>query len=67
MRTEFDTAINPRVAAQWVSDALRLARHLHRIYGLGWINVYDSPPETYGGLMTVNGVKKADFWAFANG
>jgi hypothetical protein len=65
--TEFDTAINPRVAAQWVSDALRLARHWHRIYGLGWINVYDSPPQSYGGLMTVNGVKKPDFWAFANG
>jgi hypothetical protein len=65
--TEFNFYVDPTVAAQWVTDALRLSRHWHRIYALGWINVYDSPPQSYGGLMTVNGVKKLDFWAFANG
>jgi hypothetical protein len=64
---EFNFYVDPTVAARWVTDALRLARHWNRIYALGWINVYDSPPESYGGLMTVSGVKKPDFWAFANG
>jgi hypothetical protein len=64
---QFNFYVDPNVAAQWVTDALRLARHWHRIYALGWINVYDDPPETYGGLITTSGVKKPDFSAFAHG
>jgi hypothetical protein len=65
--TEFNYYVDPPVAAQWVRDALRLLRHWNRAYGLGWINVYDSPPESYGGLMTVTGKRKPLFNAFAHG
>ena len=40
------------------NDLLRLARGWHRIYALGWINVYDDPPLSYGGLLTSAGVPK---------
>lgn len=63
---EFNFYVDPPVAAQWIRHALRLARGWRRIYALGWINVYDSPPETYGGLMTSDGVPKPSFYAFAS-
>jgi hypothetical protein len=64
---EFNFWVDPPVAAIWVSKALRLARHWKRIYALGWVNVYDDPPRSYGGLLTANGVRKRDFQAFARG
>ena len=64
---EFSFYVNPRVAAQWVTDALRLSRRWKRIYALGWIHVYDDPPATSGGLLTESGVPKPDFAAFAHG
>jgi hypothetical protein len=64
---EFNYWVNATVAGQWVTQALREARHWHRIYGLGWIHVYDDPPASYGGLLTQNGVPKPDFDAFENG
>lgn len=64
---EFDYYVDPPVQAQWITDALRLSRHWNRIYALGWIHVYDDPPETYGGLITASGVRKPGFYAFADG
>jgi hypothetical protein len=64
---EFNFWVDPKVAATWVADALRLARGWPRIYGLGWINVYDDPPVTNGGLLTASGQPKPDFEAFARG
>lgn len=64
---EFNFYVDPPVAAQWVSTALRLSRHWKRIYGLGWIHVYDAPPITYGGLLTASGKPKPVFYAFARG
>jgi hypothetical protein len=64
---EFDFYVNQSIAAQWISDALRLARGYARIYALGWINVYDDPPRTYGGLLTQDGTRKPGFQAFARG
>ncbi|MGO9752758.1 MAG: hypothetical protein ACLP8S_23935 [Solirubrobacteraceae bacterium] len=64
---EFNFYVDPSVAASWISDALRLSRSWKRIYALGWINVYDDPPQSYGGLLTVNGARKPSFAAFEDG
>lgn len=64
---EFDFWVDPSVAAQWITDALRLSRQWKRIYALGWIHVYDDPPASYGGLLTAQGVPKPSFQAFASG
>ena len=64
---QFNFWVEPAVAAQWITKALRLARRWHRVYALGWINVYDDPPLSYGGLLTSAGVPKPGFRAFAQG
>ena len=64
---EFDFWVDPKVAAKWVTAALRLSRGWHRIYALGWIHVYDDPPLSSGGLLTVEGVPKPSFAAFEHG
>ena len=64
---EFNFYVDAPVAAQWVSSALRLARHFKRIDGLGWIHVYDEPQVSYGGLLTAAGKPKPDYYAFARG
>jgi hypothetical protein len=64
---EFNFYVDPDVAAQWVRDALYLSRHWSRIYALGWIHVYDVPPQSYGGLLTAQGTPKPDFYAFQYG
>jgi hypothetical protein len=64
---EFNFFVDPKVAAGWVSDALKLARRWSRIRALGWVNVYDNPPTTSGGLLTASGHRKPDFRAFARG
>lgn len=63
---EFNFYVDPPVAADWVRAALQLMRDWHRIYALGWIHVYDDPTSS-GGLLTVDGVRKPTFAAFANG
>jgi hypothetical protein len=64
---EFQFYVDPPVAAQWVTNALRLSRHWKRIYGFGWIHVYDDPPSSNGGLLTVQGTPKPDYYAFEHG
>jgi hypothetical protein len=64
---EFQFWVDPSVAAQWITDALRLSRAWKRIYALGWIHVYDDPPLSSGGLLTAQGVHKPSFQAFAQG
>jgi hypothetical protein len=65
---EFNFYVSPpSVAAQWVTDVLRESRAWHRIYALGWVNVYDNLPETAGGLLSESGVPKPDFYAFEHG
>jgi hypothetical protein len=63
---QFHFYVDPPVAAKWIRDALALSRGWRRIYGLGWINVYDSPPESYGGLLTLDGTPKPSYYAFAS-
>jgi hypothetical protein len=64
---QFNFYVDPPVQAKWITDALRLARADPRIYTLGWVNLYDDGPTTYGGLLTAAGVPKPGFAAFAAG
>ncbi|MGH2867338.1 MAG: hypothetical protein ACRDNK_07190 [Solirubrobacteraceae bacterium] len=64
---EFQFYVDPPVAAQWVTSALRLSRQWNRIYGFGWIHVYDDPPLSNGGLLTARGRPKPDYYAFEHG
>jgi len=65
--TTFNFYVDESTQAQWIADALRLSRSWKRIYALGWINVYDDPPTTEGGLLTQTGVPKPGFAAFEHG
>jgi hypothetical protein len=64
---EFNFYVDPAVAGQWVADILHLSRSYQRIYALGWVNVYDAPPRSYGGLLTQSGQPKPSFYAFEHG
>ncbi len=64
---EFNFYVDPPYAAKWVREALSQSRHWKRIYALGWIHVYDDPPNSCGGLLTASGKKKLLFGAFARG
>ena len=64
---EFNYRIKPTLAVTWLNEALRIARRWPWLYAFGWMHVHDQPPLTYGGLITVNGTPKPDFWSFANG
>lgn len=64
---EFNFYVDPPVAATWVHEALQASRHWKRIYALGWIHVYDDPPQSCGGLFTTSGERKPLFGAFAHG
>jgi hypothetical protein len=65
--TQFGFYVDPSTQASFITDALSQSRSWKRIYGLGWINLYDRPPVSYGGLLTVDGMPKPGFYAFADG
>ena len=44
--------------AQWITDGLRLAGELPSVHAVGWIHLYDEPPESYGGPIESDGVEK---------
>jgi hypothetical protein len=62
---EFNFWVDPPTAADWIRTALKLSRGWKRIYGLGWIHLYDDPPVTSGGLFDVHGRRKVLFAAFS--
>ncbi|HEY5199182.1 MAG TPA: hypothetical protein VIJ51_19345 [Solirubrobacteraceae bacterium] len=64
---EFNFFVKPSVQAQWITDALSLARADPQIYALGWIHLYDAGPVTYGGLIEADGRHKPGFAAWAKG
>jgi hypothetical protein len=64
---EFNFYVEPLLQAQWITDGLNAANSMPSIYAIGWINLYDEPPETYGGLIQTDGVQKPGYAAFKNG
>lgn len=64
---EFDFYVNPSLQAKWITAGLRIASSWPRIYAVGWIHLYDNPPETSGGLLYANGTKKPGYFAWKAG
>jgi len=64
---EFNYFVEPLVQAQWITDALRAAQSLPSIYAVGWIHLYDEPPESYGGLLETDGAQKPGYAAWKAG
>jgi hypothetical protein len=64
---EFNFYVDPRVQALWITDGLRIARQDPRIYALGWIHLFDAPPQAAGGLIEANGKRKPGFFAWKAG
>lgn len=61
---EFTYFAEPLVQARWITAGLRIARRLSSVYAVGWIHLYDEPPETYGGLIETDGAKKPGYFAW---
>jgi hypothetical protein len=73
---EFNFWVTREVQARWLGRALRIVRRWDRIYTLGWIGLYDEPPNgpngTHGndvhrGLLDWEGRKKPAYEAFRRG
>lgn len=69
---EFTYWATKQTAANWLTAALAITRSWHRIYTLGWFELYDEPPNGLGtevnrGLLTFTGRKKPAYYAFKNG
>ncbi len=64
---EFNYFVEPRVQALWITDALRIGHQLSSIYALGWIHLYDEPPQSAGGLIQADGTKKPGYFAWMSG
>jgi hypothetical protein len=65
--TPTSPTVEPLLQAQWITDGLRVAEGLSSIYAVGWIHLYDEPPESYGGLLETDGVKKPGYAAWKTG
>ena len=64
---EFDFYVEPSLQAKWITAGLNIANSWSRIYAVGWIHLYDNPPETTGGLLYPNGTKKPGYFAWKAG
>ncbi|MBS1860583.1 MAG: hypothetical protein JSS68_02615 [Actinobacteria bacterium] len=69
---EFNYWVSRQTAASWLRDAFKIVRDWHRIYTLGWFELYDEAPNQEGtevnrGLLTWNGHPKPAYYAFKNG
>lgn len=64
---EFPYYVDPPLQASWISAAFSIVDSWRQIYALGWIHLYDNPPQTYGGLLTSHGRPKPGFFAFERG
>jgi hypothetical protein len=72
---EFNFHVTRAVQAKWIRDAFKVGRQLKsRVYGLGWIHLYDDPPDAsgktavvQGGLIDAQGTRKPGYFAFKSG
>jgi hypothetical protein len=64
---EFNFYVEPLVQAQWITDGLRVAGELPSVYAVGWIHLYDEPPQSYGGLLETDGAEKPGYAAWKAG
>jgi hypothetical protein len=64
---EFNFYVDPQLQARWISDGLRVAQQLPNVYAVGWIHLYDEPPQSAGGLITASGVNKPGYFAWRAG
>jgi hypothetical protein len=69
---EFNYWVTRKTAKSWLAAALKITRSWHRIYTLGWFQLYDEAPNGKGtevnrGLLTYDGKKKLAYFAFKNG
>jgi hypothetical protein len=70
---EFNFHVTRAVQSRWITDAFRVAKQIGA-YGLGWIHLYDDPPDpthqhgvVQGGLIDATGAKKPGYFAFQKG
>jgi hypothetical protein len=69
---EFNYWVSKRTARNWLAAGLKITRTWHRIFTLGWFELYDEAPNAEGtevnrGLLTYDGNKKPAYFAFKNG
>jgi hypothetical protein len=72
----FNFWVTREVQARWLAAAMRIAHRWRRIYALGWIPLYDEPPngpngtagdEFNGGLLEWDGDRKPSYDAYKSG
>jgi hypothetical protein len=70
---EFNFYVTREVQARWLAVGMRIAHRWSRIYALGWISLYDQPPngpigtpgdESNRGLLEWDGDRKPSYYAF---
>ena len=64
---EFNFYVEKSVQARWITDGLRVANELPSVYAVGWIHLYDEPPQSLGGLIETDGAKKPGYFAWQSG
>jgi len=69
---EFNVYMTRKVQAQWITDALKVTKTWPRLATLGYLGLYDFPKrpandQVDSGLITLDGVRKPGFAAFARG
>jgi hypothetical protein len=66
---EFNFWVDRPVQTRWLAAALRIVSASPRIYGMGWLSLYDDPPQPDGlesdkGLLTYDGRPKPGYQAY---
>lgn len=73
---EFNFHVTQKTQADWLGAALRITRRWSRIYTLGWLTLYDDPPngpngkhgdDVHRGLLDSRGRKKPSYAAYKRG